>query len=380
MRKIVFFLFLLNTLFIQGNVTKIPPLPKVYFRFGESTIKSWFRGNDITLLKIDSIFTTLDRKKLLQIKIEGSASPEGEDLYNEHLSAKRAHILQIYLSEKFNLPDSLFSLYNLGANKIKDENFQNLRYAEINLVEKEAFEVKQDYKDKTILKDTPKNTLNNDKTIANWLCNHCFFLSLIPILFFLLYKYRDRPILILKCILEQTKKSRKDFHGKRFPKTCGTMNKNKTFLTINRSHIPKTAGSNKESRTMGEILKHPIVGEGEDLGFDVFRKSLNKISDVKATGIAYKNGFPDFSPWTLFKVSAEGATSRRYGTNGNMNLYDQRLAKRLNIPTEKVRDFINKNYLVWHENPDGTADLVPQNIHINIPHDGKVSRLKNTDK
>ena len=57
---------------------------KIYFRFGESVIKSWFRENETAIADIDFVFSSINTQEFSKIRISGSASPEGSRHFNEH--------------------------------------------------------------------------------------------------------------------------------------------------------------------------------------------------------------------------------------------------------------------------------------------------------
>lgn len=66
---------------------------KIYFRFGESVIKSWFRENETAIADIDFVFSSINTQEFSKIRISGSASPEGSRHFNEQLSHNRAMAL-----------------------------------------------------------------------------------------------------------------------------------------------------------------------------------------------------------------------------------------------------------------------------------------------
>ena len=77
---------------------------KIYFRFGESVIKSWFRENETAIADIDFVFSSINTQEFSKIRISGSASPEGSRHFNEQLSHNRAMALQKYLSACSGMP------------------------------------------------------------------------------------------------------------------------------------------------------------------------------------------------------------------------------------------------------------------------------------
>ena len=94
-------------------------------------------------------------------------------------------------------------------------------------------------------------------------------------------------------------------------------------------------------------------------------------------GIAFRNGEPVFSPFSIATVKLGVFLDSRYGNKGTMPAADKILAKRLGTSENVVRQWINDNQYVWHERQDGKRiDLLCHDIHGNVPHTGGISRNK----
>ena len=126
----------------------------------------------------------------------------------------------------------------------------------------------------------------------------------------------------------------------------------------NRDEIPKRPQENKQ--TWGEILdKHDI------------------------DGIEFKDGEPNFSTVSEGTVEIDDFSTDR---NENFTQSDEQLAEKWTSEgkdgqewsPQKIKEYRKENNLSWHERSDmKTIDLVPQEIHGNIPHSGGISVAKN---
>lgn len=126
----------------------------------------------------------------------------------------------------------------------------------------------------------------------------------------------------------------------------------------NREDIPKQPYGNE--RTWGEIL--------DENGID---------------GIEFKNGEPDFTPIAKGSVKIEEFTIDR---DDNFFQADQNLAQLWSQENKNgkndwsisdIRKYRKEKKLTWHERSDmQNMDLVPQEVHGNIPHTGGISKKK----
>ena len=126
----------------------------------------------------------------------------------------------------------------------------------------------------------------------------------------------------------------------------------------NRDEIPKQPYGNE--KTWGEIL--------DKNGID---------------GIDFKDGEPDFTPVSDASVEIEDFTTDR---DDNFYQADQNLAQQWNEKNKNgkndwsisdIRKYRKEEKLTWHERSDmQNMDLVPQEVHGNIPHTGGISKKK----
>ncbi|WP_240442847.1 HNH endonuclease [Pseudomonas aeruginosa] len=79
-------------------------------------------------------------------------------------------------------------------------------------------------------------------------------------------------------------------------------------------------------------------------------------------GIAYKNGYPDFSPIALQEVRLSGLIST--DRDVNFRAANQMLANKLGVKESDVARFMREQKYTWHEVEDmRTMQLVPSFIH-----------------
>lgn len=100
-------------------------------------------------------------------------------------------------------------------------------------------------------------------------------------------------------------------------------------------------------------------------------------------GIDFKDGEPDFTPFSEGSVEIKDFSDDRLG---NFSQADEQMAKiwseekkdGRDWSAEDVYNYRKENGLSWHERSDmKTMDLVPQKIHGNVPHSGGISAYKN---
>lgn len=106
-----------------------------------------------------------------------------------------------------------------------------------------------------------------------------------------------------------------------------------------------------------------------------WREILNKYG---IDGVEFKNGFPVFDEVSKATVKIEGfATGGNDAKIQNFAKADKALAEQYCCRPEDVRAWRKENNYTWHECEDKeTMQLVPNEIHANISHDGGRSRDK----
>jgi len=125
-----------------------------------------------------------------------------------------------------------------------------------------------------------------------------------------------------------------------------------------KDYVPKVY--NPDEKTWGDILeKHDI------------------------DGISFKDGEPDFSDVAESTVEIDDFSDSR---TSNFAQADEKLADQWNKEgkdgrndwnSDDVADYREENNLTWHERSDmKTMDLVPSEVHNNVPHSGGISEIK----
>jgi hypothetical protein len=122
--------------------------------------------------------------------------------------------------------------------------------------------------------------------------------------------------------------------------------------TPNREDIPLK--ENPQGKTWGEIMDSHDVDS-----------------------ISFKDGEPDFSEISKGNVEIDDFSTSRYGAGGNFDQADHKLAEQKGCSPDEVRTWRAENGYTWHEKSDcRTMRKVPQDIHMNVPHDGGISAMK----
>lgn len=90
--------------------------------------------------------------------------------------------------------------------------------------------------------------------------------------------------------------------------------------------------------------------------------------------ILFKDNLPDFSEISKGEVEIADFTDNR---DSNFDQADEKLAKQWECTPEDVAQWRKENRYTWHECIDcKTMELVPTEVHGNIPHIGGISEYK----
>lgn len=164
-----------------------------------------------------------------------------------------------------------------------------------------------------------------------------------------------------------------------------------------------------ESMHLPSITTGLFLGDRGNSEFvPISQRALETMQQYGRCSVEYKNGYPDFSPftehetdWGKMKCIVEIPNMTQHRTNpklesgarrprgaghdpifeiGNYAQADNALAmkfKDMGITGGDIEKYRTKNKLVWHECPDtATMMLVSQTIHEACPHSGGVSQKK----
>lgn len=150
--------------------------------------------------------------------------------------------------------------------------------------------------------------------------------------------------------------------NKRIPKSEGTWTGepgNSTWVP-DKDAVPKVY--NPDEKTWGQILEENEIG-----------------------GIDFNDGEPDFSTVAEETVEIDDYSEDR---SDNYDAADEALADKWNAEAkdgktdwtkEDIAKYREDNKLSWHECADmKTMQLVPREIHLNVPHEGGISMAKNS--
>ncbi len=118
------------------------------------------------------------------------------------------------------------------------------------------------------------------------------------------------------------------------------------------------------------------IPKKDNMNNQTWKEILDK---YKIDGIEYKDGYPDFYPISVAHVEIDDFSTDR---QKNFAQADENLSKKWseegkigkkNWTAQDVRQYRQENSLTWHEHQDcKTMQLVPKEIHNNIPHEGGI--------
>lgn len=345
---------------------------KVYFRFGESIVKTWFRENDVTLAKVDSLFSLIKASELSHIKVIGSASPEGEDLFNKNLSKERADLLQKYIADKFNISETLFKIEYLGANALQVDDIRDLRYTEVVLVKKTEKVVATPIAAKVV--DVTPEVVEQSFLEYNicWWC--ILILLLITGLIIIAYACKDN---ILLCF-------GREGDGTGNLPTDGSWLGVKGNSNYMPEEYPQKKGTNSERKHRNELFMNPFYFKNtNDINVPKAKSEVQKLQEKlkknQYKSIRYKNNRPRFAPFSLPFIYTKISENRHSNMKNGLRL----LAKRWNSTMSEAQSILTDYDLVFHEviykflfMKISVIQIIPKNIHENADHTGGVSDAK----
>ena len=168
-------------------------------------------------------------------------------------------------------------------------------------------------------------------------------------------------------------------------KSIGIKDKIPDFIETN-GFLPKTGGEWEGERgnskwipASEETPQNPLTNPD--------KKTWKEILDENKTdGINFNDGEPDFSEISEGTVEIDDYSINR---NDNFTQADEKLAEKWTEEgkgnkewtPQDIRNYRKENNLTWHERNDmKTMDLVPTEIHGNIPHQGGISVLKEQER
>ena len=99
---------------------------------------------------------------------------------------------------------------------------------------------------------------------------------------------------------------------------------------------------------------------------------VNKITGGEA--IPFKDGRPDFSKWSEGSVKVKGMD----GTKSDFSKIYEQLSEDLDLPNKTAAQaWLSENKLTPHHLDSETIQLIPTDLHGNIPHIGSASDMRN---
>ena len=148
------------------------------------------------------------------------------------------------------------------------------------------------------------------------------------------------------------------------------LKKNGDFYSSYQERIAQTPASN--GKWSGERGESVFVSDSE--------KVAEYMKKAGVEGVSYKDGCPDFSPFSKGDVKIPSMSSERYARNGipgNFEQADAKLAELRGCTPREVADWRKLNNYTWHElNDMKTCQKIPQAINSGFGHLGGCGECK----
>jgi RHS repeat-associated protein len=107
-----------------------------------------------------------------------------------------------------------------------------------------------------------------------------------------------------------------------------------------------------------------------------WNSNKKKVKDVTGgCGVPFKNGRPDFSKWS--KGELKFKKGQLDGSSDDFDKVYQALGKQKGISKTAAKNWLSKEGLTPHHLDDRTIQLIPTDLHKNVPHTGSASDMRN---
>lgn len=144
---------------------------------------------------------------------------------------------------------------------------------------------------------------------------------------------------------------------------------------IKQRYLPRTGGEWSDKPGESEWKPDPDVVPSDKNGTNPEHKTWCEIMEkYDFKSVLFQDDAPDFSEVSKAKVQISDFTDDR---GSNFDQADENLAKQWGCTPEDVAQWRKENRYTWHECIDcKTMQLVPTEVHGNIPHSGGISEYK----
>jgi uncharacterized protein RhaS with RHS repeats len=126
---------------------------------------------------------------------------------------------------------------------------------------------------------------------------------------------------------------------------------------------------------LGRIPKTGGRWDGTPGDSNWFSDNTKVITVTKGEGVPFKNGLPNFDKWSQGDLQIDNMT----GGKKDFDLVYEKLKIEGNLKSKaEAKRFLKQNGLTVHHHPDmKTIQLIPSDLHNNIPHEGGASKIRN---
>ena len=156
-------------------------------------------------------------------------------------------------------------------------------------------------------------------------------------------------------------------------------NLEKRQMTLENRRVPEKDGHWEGEKGDSKWVPDAKAVPGDRHGTNPKGKTWGEILDEHdIDGVDFYDGEPDFSEVAEAEVEIDDFTDDRAA---NFEQADEALAEKWDCAPEDVAKWRKENKYTWHEKSDcKTMQLVPTEVHGNVPHSGGVSEYKNKQK
>lgn len=145
------------------------------------------------------------------------------------------------------------------------------------------------------------------------------------------------------------------------------------------SMLPENGGTWSGEKGDSEWIPDDDVIPGDRRGTNSDEKTWKELKkEYGFDSIPFKDGEPDFSKIAKGEVQIDNFSESR---PKNFAQADMQLAKERGVSPQEIKKWRLENKYTWHECKDcKTMQLVPTEVHGNIPHSGGIAETKSKNK
>ena len=149
-------------------------------------------------------------------------------------------------------------------------------------------------------------------------------------------------------------------------------------IDAHKAKVAQRANSNRANNVKNPKTRLPRTngkweGKPGDGKWYSNKPEVNKVTN--GHGVEFKNGKPDFSPWSKGDIDFE--PGQLNGTDKDFSLVYEKIQKQYKLPSKNAaKNLLKKIGVTPHHKTPTKIELIPSDLHGNIPHIGSASDLR----